>query len=88
MAGGGFMDPFDPKPDGNLIRAAQYGCMSMEHQQYSTENQARAIARFAEHHGMKIVTTFTDQGGEGTLCHGIVQRGRNIVWVTTGGAFL
>jgi hypothetical protein len=37
-----------------LLRAAQYVRMSTEHQQYSTENQSEAIARYAKAHGMEI----------------------------------
>lgn len=47
------------------IRAAQYLRMSTDHQQYSTENQADAIARYAEQHGMEIVRTYTDGGKSG-----------------------
>jgi len=44
------------------IRAAQYVRMSTEHQQYSTENQSDAIARYAGQHGMEIVVTHADSG--------------------------
>lgn len=37
------------------VRAAQYVRMSTDHQRYSTENQAAAIAQYAERHGMQIV---------------------------------
>jgi len=39
--------------------------MSTEHQQYSTENQADLIARYAESHGMSIVKTYADHGRSG-----------------------
>ena len=42
------------KPAVQPIRAAQYVRMSTEHQQYSTENQSDAIARYAEQHGMTV----------------------------------
>ena len=64
------MDPLDPKPERKLIRAAQYVRMSTEHQQYSTENQARAIARYAEQNGMQIVATFADSGKSGLTLAG------------------
>ncbi|AVM76182.1 Recombinase [Magnetospirillum gryphiswaldense MSR-1] len=47
------------------IRAAQYLRMSTEHQQYSTENQADAIAHYAERHGLEIVRTYADEGISG-----------------------
>lgn len=48
-----------------LIRAAQYVRMSTEHQQYSTDNQAAAIARYAEQRGYEIVKTYADEGKSG-----------------------
>ena len=47
------------------LRAAQYLRMSTEHQQYSTENQADAIAQYAERHGLQIVHTYADEGISG-----------------------
>lgn len=52
-------------PAGQLIRAAQYVRMSTEHQQYSTDNQAEAIARYAEKRGYEIVRTYADEGKSG-----------------------
>ena len=49
----------------SLVRAAQYVRMSTEHQQYSTDNQAAAIARYAEQRGYKIVKTYADEGKSG-----------------------
>jgi DNA invertase Pin-like site-specific DNA recombinase len=48
-----------------LLRAAQYVRMSTEHQQYSTENQSAAIARYATEHGMEIVRSYVDAGKSG-----------------------
>lgn len=48
-----------------LIRAAQYVRMSTEHQQYSTDNQAHAIASYAERRGYRIVRTYADEGKSG-----------------------
>ena len=48
-----------------IVRAAQYVRMSTEHQQYSTENQAEVIARYAAEHGMEIVATYADSGKSG-----------------------
>lgn len=47
------------------IPVAQYVRMSTEHQRYSTENQAAAIADYAEAHGMRIVRTYEDSGKSG-----------------------
>ena len=47
------------------VRAAQYLRMSTEHQQYSTENQADSIRRYAEEHGIEIVRTYSDEGKSG-----------------------
>nr|WP_312131187.1 recombinase family protein [Stenotrophomonas pavanii] len=48
-----------------LIPVAQYVRMSTEHQRYSTENQAAAIAEYAKAHGMQIVQTYEDSGKSG-----------------------
>ncbi|MBV9670492.1 MAG: recombinase family protein [Acidobacteriales bacterium] len=45
--------------------AAQYLRASTEHQQYSTSNQAAAIAAYAEQHGLEIVQTFSDAARSG-----------------------
>jgi len=39
--------------------------MSTDHQKYSTENQADAIADYAARHGMEIVRTYADEGKSG-----------------------
>lgn len=46
-------------------RAAQYLRMSTEHQRYSTDNQAAAIAVYAERAGLQIVRTYADEGISG-----------------------
>lgn len=51
-------------------RAAQYVRMSTDHQRYSTENQADAIAAYAERHGLRIVRTFADEGRSGLNIEG------------------
>jgi DNA invertase Pin-like site-specific DNA recombinase len=48
-----------------LIRAVQYVRMSTEHQQYSTENQAKIIQDYAAKHGMEIVREYADSGKSG-----------------------
>ena len=52
------------------LRAAQYVRMSTEHQKYSTENQADALAQYAEKHGIEIVRTYTDAGKSGLKLDG------------------
>jgi DNA invertase Pin-like site-specific DNA recombinase len=58
--------PFSPrltvKPSN---RAAQYVRMSTELQQYSSENQAEVIKRFAASHGLEIVKMYADHGRSG-----------------------
>ena len=52
-------------------RAAMYVRMSTEHQQYSTENQADAIEKYAVSQGLSIVNRFVDYGKSGlTLAAG------------------
>lgn len=48
-----------------FIRAAQYVRMSTEHQQYSADNQASAIAQYASQRGYEIVSTYSDEGKSG-----------------------
>lgn len=55
----------DKPPDLPRLRAAEYVRMSTEHQQYSTDNQAIAIRRFADVHGYEIVHTYKDDGKSG-----------------------
>jgi DNA invertase Pin-like site-specific DNA recombinase len=58
--------PQDEQPQTSpLVRAAEYVRMSTDHQQYSTDNQAIAIRRFAEEHGYEIVHTYKDDGKSG-----------------------
>lgn len=52
------------------LRAAQYVRMSTEHQRYSTENQASAIADYAKAHGIEIVRTYEDAGKSGLTLKG------------------
>ncbi len=47
------------------IPAAQYLRMSTEHQQYSLENQASAIERYAESQGFAIICTYKDVARSG-----------------------
>lgn len=54
----------------NLVPAAQYLRMSTEHQQYSLENQAVSIQRYANSHGFDVVQTYSDAAKSGvSLTH-------------------
>lgn len=46
-------------------RAAQYVRMSTDHQKYSTENQADAIAGYAARRNFEIVRSYADEGRSG-----------------------
>lgn len=50
-------------------RAAQYVRMSTDHQRYSTQNQAAAIAVYAAQRDLVIVRTYADQGRSGLRIH-------------------
>lgn len=52
------------------VRAAEYVRMSTEHQQYSTDNQASAIKRYADKRGYEIVRTYADEGKSGLNLEG------------------
>jgi DNA invertase Pin-like site-specific DNA recombinase len=67
------MAVFRSEADGSApasIRAAQYVRMSTEHQRYSTENQAEAIAQYAARRGFEIVQTYEDSGRSGLTLNG------------------
>lgn len=49
----------------NLVPAAQYLRMSTDHQQYSLDNQADAIATYAAQSGFRIVKTYSDAAKSG-----------------------
>ena len=51
-------------------RAAQYVCMSTEHQNYSIDNQRDAIRDFADGLGYEIVATYEDSGRSGLNLEG------------------
>jgi DNA invertase Pin-like site-specific DNA recombinase len=51
-------------------RAAIYVRMSTEHQQYSTENQTKAIEEYAARHNLAIVKRFADYGKSGVKLTG------------------
>lgn len=49
----------------SLIPAAQYLRMSTDHQQYSLDNQANVIARYATNHNFVITKTYSDPAKSG-----------------------
>jgi DNA invertase Pin-like site-specific DNA recombinase len=59
-------DLFSPTSTGC---AAQYVRMSTDHQRYSTQNQAAAIAVYAAQHDLVIVRTYADEGRSGLRIH-------------------
>lgn len=54
-----------PVSSGSLLPAAQYLRMSTEHQQYSIDNQADAIRKYAEAQGFEIIKTYIDEAKSG-----------------------
>src|SRR5919206_1347868 len=56
--------------DERVVPAAQYVRMSTEHQRYSTENQADAIAQYAARQGFEVVRTYADHGKSGLRIQG------------------
>jgi len=79
-----------PNPPRSIIKsanhAAQYVRMSTELQQYSPENQATAITRYAESHGLEVVKTYSDHGRSGLSINGRSGLRRLIEDVETGSA--
>lgn len=59
-----------PPTTGTLLPAAQYIRMSTEHQQYSTENQAKANAQYGQQRGYGIIRTYADGGKSGLTFEG------------------
>jgi DNA invertase Pin-like site-specific DNA recombinase len=55
---------------GPVLTAAQYLRKSSEHQKYSLENQAAAIALYALRHGYNVVRTYADAGRSGLTFKG------------------
>lgn len=52
------------------LRAAQYVRMSTDFQRYSIQNQAAAIAAYAQQNNLTIVRTYTDEGRSGLRIKG------------------
>ena len=73
-------------PEDPPRRAAEYVRMSTDHQQYSTENQAKIIKEYAQHRGFKIVGTYADEGRSGLRIDGRDALKRLIADVESGQA--
>lgn len=73
-------------PDDPPKRAAEYVRMSTEHQQYSTENQARIIQEYATLRGFEIIRTYADEGRSGLRLDGRDALKRLIADVESGAA--
>lgn len=70
MNGGSVLGQLGDTEGKALLRVAQYVRMSTDHQRFSTENQASAIADYASKHGMVIVSTYADEGKSGLNIEG------------------
>jgi DNA invertase Pin-like site-specific DNA recombinase len=55
---------------GRALRAAQYVRMSTDYQRYSIQNQAAAIAAYAQQRSLTIVRTYVDEGRSGLRIKG------------------
>jgi DNA invertase Pin-like site-specific DNA recombinase len=68
---GGEVSPGLPQfAESPFTRAAQYVRMSTEHQRYSTENQADAIAQYAARYNLRVVRSYIDKGKSGLRIEG------------------
>ena len=74
------------KQSSSTVPAAQYVRMSTEHQRYSTENQAEAIAQYAARQGFEIVCTYADNGKSGLRIEGREALRQMLTDVESGGA--
>jgi DNA invertase Pin-like site-specific DNA recombinase len=70
----------------NVGRAAMYVRMSTEHQQYSTENQAEVIKKYASSRNLVIVKTFVDHGKSGLTLSGRLALRKLLQEVQSGAA--
>src|SRR5438105_12821543 len=59
--------PYGGTMTGMLNPVAQYLRMSTEHQQYSLENQAAAIEKYAGDHSFHVVRTYSDAAKSGLV---------------------
>lgn len=68
------------------FRAAQYVCMSTEHQQYSTHNQSDKIREYAEKRDIEIKKTYAGDGKKGLSIGGRAALQQLIAGVESGAA--
>jgi DNA invertase Pin-like site-specific DNA recombinase len=73
------------RPQPKLL-AATYVRMSTDHQQYSAENQMRAIEDYASRHHFSIVKRFADYGRSGVRLTGRAALSRLLCEVEDGTA--
>jgi len=76
----------DRKTSSEKIPAAAYVRMSTDHQQYSTNNQADVINKYAEDNGIEIVRQFSDEGKSGLSIQGRGSLAELIATVENGDA--
>ncbi|EOD3616760.1 recombinase family protein, partial [Cronobacter sakazakii] len=74
----------DESQKNHKIRVAQYLRMSTDHQQFSIDNQALYLKKYAEDHNMVIVETYDDEGKSGVSASGRKNFNRLIEDVVTG----
>lgn len=74
----------DENDKNQKIRVAQYLRMSTDHQQFSIDNQALYLKKYAEDHNMEITETYDDEGKSGVSASGRNNFNRLIEDVVTG----
>lgn len=70
MAGANTPLPGGPAGPPAKLLGAEYVRMSTEHQQYSTQNQAKTIREYAERRGIEIIKTYSDDAKSGLIIGG------------------
>ncbi|MGB0742902.1 MAG: recombinase family protein [Opitutales bacterium] len=76
----------DREASAEKIPAAAYVRMSTDHQQYSTNNQADVINKYAEDNGIEIIRQFSDEGKSGLNIQGRGSLAELIALVESGEA--
>jgi hypothetical protein len=66
------------------LRAAQYLRMSTDEQDYSTLNQAEAIAGYAAAHNIEVVRTYSDEARSGFWTTGPASNFCSVMWRPAG----
>lgn len=75
-----------PDRPARAVQAVQYVRMSTDHQQYSTDNQKDAIAKYAQMMNYEIVATYEDSGKSGLNIEGRVGLQRLLSDIESGSA--